>query len=708
MQKEFKKLPKNIKDNIDIVNSGRNKFLKCKTSNHKIPVKIPVNEKLLRLIGYYIADGSLTMDSSLSYKVKFDCNSNDSEMIKDIEKISMELFNVSAKKYKRKDCNCVNVYIYDKIVYLLFKHILEVKNSSKTKKVPQIVFNVNRELREEFLKAYLHGDYGVTVSQELSSDIQYLFLMNNIVATFSRRKQPDFVQFPDGHTASPDGEFYELKAPKPYRKDFISKGVYERIPIEIFDSEFINSLVSSEYKTITKKSLKRILSPYKLLIINRLKFLEEPVSAKQFMKICKLSNIETARHYLNMLNKKRFAEKIKLKPQKITDTKFLYKISNKGEKLLNEIKLIKKLLKSDLGFAKIKKIERIKPSSKYVYDLSVSGHENFIGGFGGILCHNTGAGLTATVIKDEQFLGGWVLEAGALVLANNSIISIDEFEKMDRSDQVAMHEAMSIQQISIAKASIVATLPARTSVLAGANPKLGRFDPYIPIREQVDITETLLSRFDVKFALRDIPSVEIDGKMIDHVLKSRHFETEKVKSPVDPMFLKKYIAYVRKHCHPELTKEAGQKLKDFYVNLRAKSSGEEAAIPITLRQYEALIRLAEAAAKIQLRDKVTPEDADRAIDIMKFSLRQFGFDPETGMIDIDRAEGGTTSAQRSKIRIVFDIIDELQAILGKNIPVEEIERRAKEEGVERVSDILKKMKNEGMIFEPRYGIIQKV
>lgn len=320
----------------------------------------------------------------------------------------------------------------------------------------------------------------------------------------------------------------------------------------------------------------------------------------------------------------------------------------------------------------------------------------------------TGAGLTATVVKDEQFLGGWVLEAGALVLANNSLISIDEFEKMDRSDQIAMHEAMSIQQISIAKASIVATLPARTAVLAGANPKLGRFDPYIPIREQVDITETLLSRFDVKFALRDIPNPDVDGKMIDHVLKSRHFETEKVKSPVDPMFLKKYIAYSRKHCHPELTREAGQKLKDFYVNLRAKSSGEETAIPITLRQYEALIRLAESSAKIQLRDKVTSEDADRAIDIMKFSLRQFGFDPETGMIDIDRAEGATTSAQRSKIRIVFDIIDELQAILGKNIPIEEIERRAKEEGVERVNDILKKMKNEGMIFEPRYGIIQKV
>ncbi len=320
----------------------------------------------------------------------------------------------------------------------------------------------------------------------------------------------------------------------------------------------------------------------------------------------------------------------------------------------------------------------------------------------------TGAGLTASVVKDEQFLGGWVLEAGALVLANRSIISIDEFEKMDRSDQIAMHEAMSLQQISIAKASIVATLPARTSVLAGANPKLGRFDPYIPIREQVDVPETLLSRFDVKFALRDVPNPEIDEKMVDHVLKARHFEQDKVLPTIDPAFLKKYITYAKVNCKPELTKEAGKKLKDFYVNLRSRSSGEEAPIPITLRQYEALIRLSEASAKIRLGNKVLLEDADRAIDIMKYSLRQFGFDPETGLIDIDRAEGATTSAQRSKIRIVLDIIDELQSVLGKNIPVDEIARRAKEQGVERVDDILTKMKNEGMVFEPKHGIIQKV
>ncbi len=321
----------------------------------------------------------------------------------------------------------------------------------------------------------------------------------------------------------------------------------------------------------------------------------------------------------------------------------------------------------------------------------------------------TGAGLTAAVVKDEQFMGGWVLEAGALVLANNSMVSIDEFEKMAKDDQIAMHEALSLQTVSIAKAGIVATLPSKTSVLAGSNPKFSRFDPYIPIREQIDIPETLLSRFDLKFALRDIPDVQIDEKMVDHVLDARHFKTDEAKPVIDINFLRKYIAYTKMNCKPELTEVAGQKLKEFYVNLRGKATSEESPVPITLRQYEGLIRLSEASAKIRLKEKVEEEDAQRAIDIMKYSLRQFGFDPETGLIDIDRAEGAmATSAQRSKIRIVLDIIEELHGVIGKNIPVEEILRRAREQGVERPEDIIKRMKEEGLIFDPEPNVIQKV
>jgi len=319
----------------------------------------------------------------------------------------------------------------------------------------------------------------------------------------------------------------------------------------------------------------------------------------------------------------------------------------------------------------------------------------------------TGPGLTATVVKDEQFLGGWVLEAGALIMCNRSICAIDEFFKVAPQDIVALQEAMSMETVSIAKASIVATLPAQTAILAGGNPKFGRFDPYIPIREQISLDDVLLSRFDLKFALRDIPNPEIDTQMVDHIIKMRHFKEEEAKPVIEPDFLRKYVAYVRNYIHPVLTKEAAENLKDFYLKMRAKAGGE-APVSITLRQYESLIRIAEASAKIRFSDKVEVEDAERSIRLMKVSLRQFGFDPETGMIDIDRAEGAMTSSQRSKIRIVLDVIDELTKIIGKTIPVEEIARRAREEGVEDIDEILKGMKNEGLIFEPRPNFIQKI
>jgi len=320
----------------------------------------------------------------------------------------------------------------------------------------------------------------------------------------------------------------------------------------------------------------------------------------------------------------------------------------------------------------------------------------------------TGVGLTAAVTRDEEFLGGWVLEAGAVVMANKSVLAIDEFSKVSKQDQVALQESMSLGTISIAKASIVATLPAQTSILAGCNPKLGRFDPYIPIREQVDISDVLLSRFDLKFALRDIPNPKIDEKMSDYILKVRHFKPELAKPVLEPEFLRKYIAYARANVHPKLTEEAGKILKEFYLEMREKS-GEEAPIAITLRQYEALIRLAEASAKVRLSQKVEVEDALRAIRLMSASLRQFGFEPTTGQIDIDRAEGQRmTAAQRSKVRIVRDVITQLEAIYGKDIPQEEVIKKCREAGVDDAEDILRKMSQEGFIYSPKPGFISRV
>jgi replicative DNA helicase Mcm len=325
----------------------------------------------------------------------------------------------------------------------------------------------------------------------------------------------------------------------------------------------------------------------------------------------------------------------------------------------------------------------------------------------------TGAGLTATVVKDELFMGGWVLEAGALVLTNGGLLAIDEFEKMSQDDQVAMHEALEQGTISIAKASIVATLPAQTSVLAGGNPKFSRFDPYMPIAKQINIPDTLLTRFDLKFAIRDVPDSEMDKKIVDHVLKSRESDFEASKPAIEPNFLRKYVAYCKKNCNPVLTTEAGKTLRKFYISMRkrAEDKGGGGPIPLTLRQFEALIRLSEASARIQLSSEIRKEDAQRAMRLMRYSLEQLGLDTRTGEIDIDRAEGATTtSSDRSRIRTVLDIIRELSE-KSKEVPVDEIRKLARKEGIEsddEVDEIVEKLKREGMLFEPSPGYVQKV
>jgi len=253
------------------------------------------------------------------------------------------------------------------------------------------------------------------------------------------------------------------------------------------------------------------------------------------------------------------------------------------------------LLVGDPGVAKsviLKFISTIAPKGRYVVGKGA-----------------TGAGLTATVVRDE-FLRGWSLEAGAMVLSNKGIVCIDEIEKMDPQERSAMHEALEQQTITISKANVQATLRAETSVLAAANPKLGRFDPFVPITQQIDIPPTLLNRFDVIFILKDLPDRAKDEAIATHVLMEHKMEG--AKQAIDTELLRKYIAYAKQKLQPALTEEAIEEIKKFYVNLRnAPTSGEALLkpIPISARQLEALIRLSEANAKARLSKKVTREDA---------------------------------------------------------------------------------------------------
>lgn len=356
------------------------------------------------------------------------------------------------------------------------------------------------------------------------------------------------------------------------------------------------------------------------------------------------------------------------------------------------------LLIGDPGSAKSQLLKRI---------AKVAPRARFASGKGA-----TAAGLTASVVKDE-FLGGWTLEAGTLVLANKGFAIIDEMDKMSKEDRSSLHEGMEQQQISISKANIQATLRCETTVIAAANPKFGRFDPYDLIANQIDLPPTLLNRFDLIFPIKDLPNREKDEKMASFILNS-HKNPEAIHSEISTEFFKKMFAYMRQKIQPKISDAAIQELKTYYIGMRNSGSGTEQGIksvPITARQLEALIRLAEASAKIRLGKTVTQSDAQQAIELLDYCLNQIAKDQETGKLDIDRLSSKITATQRSVIGIVKDIITVLEEqTKNKIMSVEMVVDAAKEKNIskEQIEDTLEKLRRSGDIFEPKRGFIQRL
>ena len=352
------------------------------------------------------------------------------------------------------------------------------------------------------------------------------------------------------------------------------------------------------------------------------------------------------------------------------------------------------LLIGDPGVAKsvtLNFMAEISPKGRYVVGKSTSG-----------------AGLTATVVRDE-YLRGWSLEAGAMVLANKGLVCIDELEKMDPQDRSAMHEAMEQQTITISKANVQATLRAETSVLAAANPKFGRFDPFQSVAQQIDLPPTLINRFDVIFTLRDIPNKEKDTLIARHVLSEHRKEGKDMLIPRD--LFRKYVAYSKQKIVPKLSDEAIEEMEKFYVELRNSQVSSDSTlkpIPISARQLEALIRMSEASARLRLDRTVTRKDAKKAIDIMKYYLMQVGYDYESKTFDIDKVSGMTTS-KRNKVFVVREMINQLKSKLGELIPVEEIEKELEGKlGKEEIEDAISELIKNSIIYEPRNGYVQKI
>jgi len=291
---------------------------------------------------------------------------------------------------------------------------------------------------------------------------------------------------------------------------------------------------------------------------------------------------------------------------------------------------------------------------KYISELSPKGF--YVSG-----STSSAVGLTAAAVKDE-ITGGWTIEAGPLVLADRGVVAIDELDKLSKKSISKLNEALEQQTVTVAKAGIVQTMNARTSVLAAANPKYSRFDMHKTMLEQIQIPDSTLTRFDLVYALEDSKTDAEDKDLALTILNHQ----KSSKSIIDQDLLKKLIAYARRNCKPKLNNEANEEIANFYTATRRAAKEDPDSKPITPRDLEALKRLTIAKARINLKEYATVEDAKEAISIYKAALKTLGLEPETA---------GAISNVKSKTEIknietAEEIIRNYKAEYGDIIPKE--------------------------------------
>ena len=381
-----------------------------------------------------------------------------------------------------------------------------------------------------------------------------------------------------------------------------------------------------------------------------------------------------------------------------------------GTRLRGDIHI---LLMGDPGVAKsqlLSYMSQISPRGRFTSGMSASA-----------------AGLTAAAVQDSAADGRWTLEAGTLALADLGLAAIDEFDKMNENDRSSMHEAMEQQRISISKAGINATLSTRCAILAAANPKAGRFQAVseVPFTQQINLKPALISRFDVIWLLTDQPAADHDSLIANHIManrsqsvpeilidqgsevdpsKSARFEgLDKKEGIVNRELIRKYVAYAKRNIHPQLTEEAQDALREFYVETRRQSGESTDSISISARAIEGLYRLAQASARVRLSEMATIEDAERSIRLTRFwrhELMGENFDETTIF-------SGKKPTKRNRERSILEIVRRIHLETGQPAPLNDVFNEAERIDINRSSaeEIIEAMCTDGRLFRPLYDTL---
>ncbi|MHA1550842.1 MAG: LAGLIDADG family homing endonuclease [Candidatus Heimdallarchaeaceae archaeon] len=650
----------------------------------EIVLPVSITEDLAKFLGYYISEGYSYSGSSQEVGLS---NTNP-EIIESMIECIENTFGITPLNYVKENrtLRIISRDIYD----YLIENFNDMMKKSYEKRINKKIFCISKEKRTVFLKAAFEGDGSIestsmaysTASRGLAYDYQDLLLTLEIHSRIhkdlyhygeeGKHQRYRYKVYITGDSLS---SFYNLVLEKPkdnkkllrmVEKSRSGRRSHDILPPSIAPdiieslhnlglsySGYFHQHLSGNYGITVYK-----INEYLVVLSNRKKNIEDkinnfnnPQRLREFVNYSKMRMAPLVGISRNTLAKYEKLNQSNIKNRELLEAykNTLYRNLEKVQTVIDRINNLKKF-----RWLRVKKVERIDNVGEFktdwVYDVTIEPTENFISH--GVMLHNT---------------------------------------------------------ISIAKAGIVATLNARTSIIAAANPRFGRYEDTRPPNENINLPPTILSRFDLIFVIKDLPDEEKDKKMARHILELRRGHITEAVEPVISMdLLRKYISYAKQQVEPALTDEAMERIETYYLDLR-KTSDDSAAIAITPRYLEAIIRLSESQARMALKDEVTIDHVEAAINLLRTSLEQVGKDPVTGKVDIDFLLSGTTKATRSKMQTVIDLIkEESRKGTVDIVPVRKIKDLAKENNIEEdfVDKVIEQLRSNGEIYSPRDGYVK--
>lgn len=636
----------------DVIIDFRNYHLE--NSSNYVYEDISIDEEFAEILGLIVTDGSL---SKIKYNVIFYSKSD--ELLQRYRDLSSRVFNIQPNEFVDKRNGVTKLYFGNKSIHSMLIDLgIPNENKSKSKCIIPSILHAPPNIIQSFISGVINGDG--SVSNRKGGGIVDIITGNFDTAEFYRKILRKIGCIARVHEVEQKGG------------GVVPIGEYQVFKVSITGVSNIKRIEKTKLLSYKKENYEKILSRRNnsdrlFKIDNLINTISSQLIHTQ-KSILYGNNVKLSQLKTMGVNRKNII-------QSLDDLSDISSITE-----LPEYKLLKKIINQDIHFIKV--VSKQKTIPQIVYNIEVKGNQTYFANF--IPVHNC---------------------------------LIDEFDKMNENDRSAIHEAMEQHTVSIAKAGIVATLNARTGVMAAANPKYGRYEPNRTFNENVNLSAPILSRFDLVFILRDEPEEENDTVIASHILNLHryHGNTDILKPPLTVDELKKYIAYAKKNYHPVLSEEASELIENFYVSMRStygkSSNGTKMGdrVTITARQLEGIIRLSEARSRAAMRNIVTKMDAQKAIDLVKFSLSQIAIDPETGALDIDAFYSGTTKTKRNRLNKLMGLIDFLYRQNGGPFFESELIEEAEKEGLtkEYVSGVITSMKRDGTLYSPKPGVIDK-